>query len=267
MPWSSIADRWAPLKTVVRDSLAEGNALASLSYGVTLLAGSLVGFGLLVGLGSPPGLAPKAAIHAPAHPSHAEPEHHDAAPAHHDAEAAHHDAAPEHHGEAHGDAHGEAHGEAHGGAHGHGHHAPDPLEKERAHMRDSFTENFISRFLSTDCAKNRHSENGVQFGANSYAEFTNSKLTRYFEGEYQFDPDGFKLITDESSRLDFKLAGDTLSMAAVMIGGVTVPAAGALTWKACHSDPHEPPVPAPTPTRTQPPDGLRSSAFQRISPR
>ena len=126
-------------------------------------------------------------------------------------------------------------------------------------MRDRFTNHFLARFLSTDCDKNRHSENGVQFGSRSYSEFTDSNRSRYVEGEYHFTPDGFTLVVDEANQLEFTQTRDALAMTKVMIDGVVVPASPPRKWTACHSDIHEMPPEPPKVIRYDASDGLRLS--------
>ena len=246
MSRNSTVDKWGAQKSQPDGSLVGTDTPMPLAYGMMLVAGSLVGFGALVSLSPPHGRLPvsevapmvhesHAAAEAPASPSHAEPSHHETAE-HHPA-AEHHQVA-EHHQTAE-------------------HHEPDPAEQARIQARETFTDKFMSRFLSTNCDKNRNSETGVQFGVNSYSEFTRSKRTRYVEGEYRFGTGGFKLIADEDSQLEFKMNGDTLAMAGVMIDGVTVAAQATAKWKACRSDPHETPLEAPTVVRYDPSDGLR----------
>ncbi len=237
MLWSNIAEKMPPWKPLLRNALIGNAPLAPVSYGMTLLVGSLVGFGLLVSLPTPHALNSVASVQTLPISSPAKTEH-PAAPPHTLPAAAEHEAKP-------------------ADAHGHSHHEIDPLEKERAKMRQTFTDTFISRFLSTDCAKNRHSETGIQFGPDSYTEYTNSKITRYVKGEYEFDTNGFKLISDETHRFDFNMSEDTLSLAGIMVSGVLVPTSGELKWQACRSTPHILPEQAPTPTRLEPADGLR----------
>ena len=229
-------------------SLNGGDTLTALSYGAMLVAGSLLGFGTLVSLGSPHPIAVAEVAVAETNESHAAPpahaEHAQAEPVHHEEphhEDAHHEA-PAHHEATHHEA---------------AQHGPDPTEGARTQARETFTDKYMSRFLSTDCDKNRHSETGVQFGINSYSEFTDQKRTRYVEGEYRFIPGGFKLIANEESQLEFKMTDDTLAMASVMVAGVVVPATPDLKWKACRSDIHEPPVVAPKVVPYDPSDGLR----------
>ena len=248
------ADRWGPRKALADGALLVGDPpLMPLSYGILLVAGSLLGFGALVSLGTShrsvvigevvPAIheshSPEAPAHHPAAPPAAPPAHgeaaHHEAPAHHET-SAHHEGSPHH--------------EA-------AHHEPDPVEVGRAEARETFTDKFLSRFLSTNCEKNRHSETGVQFAANSYSEFTDSKRTRYVEGEYRFLPGGFRLIAAEDNQLEFKMTGDTLAMTAVMVGGMMVPAPADQTLKVCRSDIHEPSPQAPKPVNFSASDGLR----------
>ncbi len=233
--------------------LVAGNALLPYSYGVMVLAGSLVGFGALVSLGPPQGGGHAAEVVAVVHESHATPE--APAPEH---GASHHEGehgASHHEGE-HGASH---HEEGHGASHHEEerHEALAAAEAAQAQVRDLFTEKFMSKFLSTNCAKNPHSETGVQLGVNSYTEFTNSKRSRYVEGGYRFESEGFKLIIDEDSYLEFKMTGDVMAMTSVMVAGVAVTAPPDRAWKICASDPHEPPLEAPKPTVYEPSDGLR----------
>ena len=263
MPLNISLGRWASRKSEPSGSLIGDDALMPFSYGMMLIAGSLLGFGALVSLGQPHRAAVVAEVAPAVHESHAAPAapetHAPAAPETH-ASAAHEGHAPAaHEGHAPAAEHGHAepsHHEA-AGHHEGGHEAPDPAELARAHTREAFTDKVMSRFLSADCDKNRHSETGVQFGVNSYSEFNGSKRTRYIEGGYRFEADGFKLIVADDNQLDFKMTGDTVSMTRVMVAGVVVPAPAGRAWKTCRSDIHEPPLQAPKPEAFDPSDGLR----------
>ncbi len=168
------ADRSVPQKNRTDGSQPRTSTSKPLSYGLMLVAGSLVGFGVLVILSALHHSAPmvqdiRAAAQTPAPPaapSHVASSDHAAAPNQEVVE--HHVAAAESN-------------------------EPDSADLARVQTRKTFTDKFMSRFLSSDCDKNRHSETGVQFGVNSYSEFTGSKRARYIEGEYRFEADGFKL--------------------------------------------------------------------------
>ena len=227
--------RWLARKGLGGAASVGGDSIA-LSYGAMVVAGSMLGFGALVGLGSSHHSlgsvdAGPMATEAPASETHGG----NSEPAH--SVAADPPAAPE-----------AAPAET-----------ADAVDQEaaRAAVRERFTSHFLARFLSTDCDKNRHSENGVQFGSQSYSEFTDSNRSRYVVGEYHFAADGFSLVVDEANHLDFTLADDTLTMTRVMIDGVIVPASPALKWTTCHSDIHEMPLEPPKVVRYDASDGLR----------
>ena len=258
MPLNISLGRWASRKSEPSGSLVGDDALMPFSYGMMLIAGSLLGFGALVSLGQPHRAAVVAEVAPAVHESHAAPAAHEG-----HAPAAHEERAPaETHAPAAGHGHAEpSHHEAaahhEGGHEAAAHEGPDPAELARTQTREAFTDKVMSRFLSTDCDKNRHSETGVQFGVNSYSEFSGSKRTRYIEGGYRFEADGFKLIVADDNQLDFKMTGDTVSMTRVMVSGVVVPAPAGRAWKACRSDIHEPPLQAPKSEAFDPSDGLR----------
>lgn len=225
-----------PQKFESNSSQLGSNHSKLLSYSMVLIAGSLLGFGVLVSIGQPHRAVVVADVAPAAHESHTAPTRHEeyAEPSLHQA-ATHHE----------------------GGHETAGHEAPDPAELAGVQTREAFTDKVMSRFLSADCDKNRNSETGVQFGINSYSEFSGSKRTRYIEGSYRFEADGFKLIVSNDNQLDFKMNGDRVSMTRVMVAGVVVPAPADRDWKACHSNIHEAPREASKATPYDPSDGLR----------
>ncbi|MEI6558361.1 MAG: hypothetical protein WCO00_08115 [Rhodospirillaceae bacterium] len=248
------ADPWASPKHAASGPPVGADPLAPFSYGAMLVVGSLLGFGVLVGLESPRRVAVVAEVKALSRDSRAgsDSHAHPAAPP-----AAPVPAPAETHAAAHPPAHGSAGAAASHHEAGAAPHEADPAEEARKRVRETFTEKFLVRFLSPACDKNPHSETGVQFGPSSYTEFTGGKRSRTIEGEYRFGTDGFSLIVDETNRLDFRITADMLSMVGVMVAGVSVPVPPAPAWKACRSDAHEPPLQPPRPRPFDASDGLR----------